>query len=242
MTVEKEPEGKSSDGRAIRNETMEYIVAYKTMEEAFRKVASNKGSAGADGMTCEELMPYFHKHWQEIREALLGRTYKPTPVKRVEIPKDDGKTRSLGIPTVVDRGVQQAVATVLSWIYEPMFSDSSFGFRPGRSAHDALRRCVQYANEGYEWVVDMDLEKYFDTVPQSKLLEMVSQSVKDGRVISLLYRFMKAGVVMPDGVVIGSEQGIPQGGPLSPILANIMLDRCDKELEKRGLRFVRYAD
>ena len=249
VTAEKEPEGKSSGGRAIRNEdialrneTMAFIVSYRTMEDAFRKVASNKGSAGADGMRCEELMPYFHKHWQEIREALLGRTYRPTPVKRVEIPKDNGKTRSLGIPTVIDRGVQQAVATVLSWIYEPMFSDSSFGFRPGRSAHDALRRCIQYANEGYEWVVDMDLEKYFDTVPQSKLLEMVSQTVKDGRVISLLYKFMKAGVVMPDGVVIGSEQGIPQGGPLSPILANIMLDRCDKELEKRGLRFVRYAD
>ena len=249
VTAEKEPEGKSSGGRAIRNEdialrneTMAFIVSYKTMEDAFRKVASNKGSAGADGMRCEELMPYFHKHWQEIREALLGRTYRPTPVKRVEIPKDNGKTRSLGIPTVIDRGVQQAVATVLSWIYEPMFSDSSFGFRPGRSAHDALRRCIQYANEGYEWVVDMDLEKYFDTVPQSKLLEMVSQTVKDGRVISLLYKFMKAGVVMPGGVVIGSEQGIPQGGPLSPILANIMLDRCDKELEKRGLRFVRYAD
>ena len=241
-TAEKEPEGKSSDERAIRNadrvlreDTMSFIVSYKTMEDAFRKVASNKGSAGMDGMTCEELMPYFHKHWQEKREALVGRTYKPTPVKRVEIPKDNGKTRSLGIPTVIDRGVQQAVAAVLSWIYEPMFSDSSFGFRPGRSAHDALRRCVQHANEGYEWVVDMDLEKYFDTVPQSKLLEMVSQSVKDGRVISL-------GVVLPDGVVIGSEQGIPQGGPLSPILANIMLDRCDKELEKRGLRFVRYAD
>ena len=249
MTAEKEPEGKSSDERAIRNadrvlreDTMSFIVSYKTMEDAFRKVASNKGSAGMDGMTCEELMPYFHKHWQEKREALVGRTYKPTPVKRVEIPKDNGKTRSLGIPTVIDRGVQQAVAAVLSWIYEPMFSDSSFGFRPGRSAHDALRRCVQHANEGYEWVVDMDLEKYFDTVPQSKLLEMVSQSVKDGRVICLLYKFMKAGVVLPDGVVIGSEQGIPQGGPLSPILANIMLDRCDKELEKRGLRFVRYAD
>ena len=138
MTAEKEPEGKSSDERAIRNadrvlreDTMSFIVSYKTMEDAFRKVASNKGSAGMDGMTCEELMPYFHKHWQEIREALVGRTYKPTPVKRVEIPKDNGKTRSLGIPTVIDRGVQQAVATVLSWIYEPMFQRQQFRIQAG---------------------------------------------------------------------------------------------------------------
>lgn len=242
--AEKETEGKAS-GNTIRNEicrnTLAYIVTYRTMEDAFQKVAGNKGSGGVDGMEYDELMPYFNRHWKEIREALLDGSYKPSPVRRVEIPKDNGKTRKLGIPTLVDRGVQQAIATVLSWIYEPTFSDSSFGFRPNRSAHDALRRCIEYANEGYGWVVDMDLEKYFDTVPQSKLLEMVSQTVKDGRVISLLYRFMKAGV-MENGVVIRSDVGIPQGGPLSPILANIMLDRCDKELEKRGHRFVRYAD
>ena len=242
--AEKEVEGKAS-GNTIMNElcrnTLAYIVSYKTMEDAFRKVASNKGSGGIDGMEHDELMPYFNRHWKEIRESLLDGSYKPSPVRRVEIPKDNGRTRKLGIPTLVDRGVQQAIATVLSWIYEPTFSDSSFGFRPNRSAHDALRRCLEHAKDGYEWVVDMDLEKYFDTVPQSKLLEMISQTVKDGRVISLLYRFMKAGV-MENGVVVRSDIGIPQGGPLSPILANIMLDRCDKELEKRGLRFVRYAD
>ena len=242
--AEKEIERKVSEN-TIRNElcknTLAYIVSYKTMEDAFRKVASNKGSGGIDGMEYEELMPYYHRYWKEIRESLLDGSYKPSPVRRVEIPKDNGKTRKLGIPTLVDRGVQQAIATVLSWIYEPIFSDSSFGFRPDRSAHDALRRCLEHANEGYGWVVDMDLEKYFDTVPQNKLLEMISQTIKDGRVISLLYRFMKAGV-MENGVVVRSEIGIPQGGPLSPILANIMLDRCDKELEKRGLRFVRYAD
>ena len=244
VPAEKEMEGKAS-GNTIMNElcrnTLAYIVSYKTMEDAFRKVARNRGSGGVDGMEYDELMPYYGRHWKEIRASLLEGSYKPSPVRRVEIPKDNGKTRKLGIPTLVDRGVQQAIATVLSWIYEPIFSDSSFGFRPGRSAHDALRRCLEYANEGYEWVVDMDLEKYFDTVPQSKLLEMISQTIKDGRVISLLYRFMKAGV-MENGAVARSESGIPQGGPLSPILANIMLDRCDKELEKRGLRFVRYAD
>ena len=242
--AEKEMEGKAS-GNTIRNElcrnTLAYIVSYKTMEDVFRKVAGNRGSGGVDGMEYEELMPYYSRHWKEIRESLLDGSYKPSPVRRVEIPKDNGKTRKLGIPTLVDRGVQQAIATVLAWIYEPTFSDSSFGFRPNRSAHDALRRCLEYANEGYDWAVDMDLERYFYTVPQSKLLEMMSQTVKDGRVISLLYRFMKAGV-MENGVVVRSDIGIPQGGPLSPILANIMLDMCDKELEKRGLRFVRYAD
>ena len=175
--AEKEVEGKAS-GKTIMNElcrnTLAYIVSYKTMEDAFRKVAGNKGSGGIDGMEYDELMPYYNRYWKEIRESLLDGSYKPSPVRRVEIPKDSGKTRKLGIPTLVDRGVQQAIAMVLSWIYEPTFSDSSFGFRPNRSAHDALRRCIEYANEGYEWVVDMDLEKYFDTVPQSKLLEMIS--------------------------------------------------------------------
>lgn len=248
VPAEKELERKSNGARAIRNgnaltdETMNFIAYYGNMENAFKKVASNKGSAGVDGMKCEELVHYFHCNWQEICESLRNRTYEPTPVLRVEIPKDNGKMRSLGIPTVVDRGVQMAVAKVLERIYEPMFSDNSYGFRPGRSAHDALKKCLEYANDGYEWVVDIDLEKYFDTVPQSKLLEMVSRTIKDGSVISLIYKFMKAGVVMQDGVVTHSDVGIPQGGCLSPLLANIMLDECDKELERRGLRFVRYAD
>lgn len=160
---------------------------------------------------------------------------------RVKMPKDNGKTRNLGIPTVIDRGVQMAVCQVLNAIYDPTFNDNSFGFRPHWSTHDAIKRCIKYAHEGYEWVVDMDLEKYFDTVPRSKLLELISRTIKDGRVISLLYKFLKSGVVAQGNLFL-TKEGVPQGGPLSPLLGNIMLNECDKELEKRGHRFVRYAD
>ena len=222
--------------------TLDHIVNFSNMRDAFRKVAQNGGAGGIDGMQSKELMHFFYEQYDDIRKALLDGTYAPAPVRRVEIPKDNGKTRMLGIPTLCDRGVQMAITKVLSLIYEPMFSETSYGFRPKRSAHDALRKCVEYANEGYLWVVDMDLEKYFDTVPQSKLLQMISRTVKDGRVISLLYRFLKAGAYTKEGLFERTEEGVPQGGPLSPLLGNIMLNECDKELERRGLRFVRYAD
>lgn len=246
LPMEKKREEKSNDVRDtetgdLSRSAFDYMTSPFVLNMAFERVASKGGSGGVDGMQAEELMAYYREHEAELRESLRNGTYKPMPVRRVEIPKENGKTRALGIPTLVDRGVQMAVAMVLGEIYEPMFSEYSYGFRPGRGAHDALRKCVEYANEGYAWVVDMDLEKYFDTVPQSFLLELVSRTVKDGRVISLIHRFLKAGV-MEDGVWRPSETGVPQGGCLSPILANIMLNECDRELEKRGLRFVRYAD
>jgi len=217
------------------------IVSYENMHQAFCKVASNKGSGGVDGMKASELVPYFEEHYQELKKNLLEKRYKPQPVRRVEIPKDNGKKRQLGIPTVIDRGVQMSIANVLSEIYEPIFSETSYGFRPNRSAHDALKKCLEYARDGRVWVVDLDLERFFDTVQQSRLLQMVSTTVTDGRVISLLYRFVKAGV-MENGVKRPTNEGVPQGGPLSPLLSNIMLNDCDKELEKRGHAFVRYAD
>jgi RNA-directed DNA polymerase len=217
------------------------IVSYENMHRAFSKVASNKGSGGVDGMKASELLPYFEKHYRELKDELLEKRYRPQPVRRVEIPKNNGKKRQLGIPTVIDRGVQMSIANVLSEIYEPLFSETSYGFRPNRSAHNALKKCLEYAREGRVWVVDLDLERFFDTVQQSRLLQMVSTTVTDGRVISLLYRFVKAGV-MVNGIKRPTDEGVPQGGPLSPLLSNIMLNDCDKELERRGHAFVRYAD
>lgn len=217
------------------------IVSYENMHRAFSKVASNKGSRGVDGMKASKLVPYFEKYYRELKDELREKRYKPQPVRRVEIPKDNGKKRLLGIPTVIDRGVQMSIANVLNEIYEPMFSETSYGFRPNRSAHDALMKCLEYAREGRVWVVDLDLERFFDTVQQSRLLQMVSTTITDGRVISLLYRFVNAGV-MVNGVKRPTNEGVPQGGPLSPLLSNIMLNDCDKELERRGHAFVRYAD
>ena len=193
-------------------------------------------------MSVDELLPYLREHRLELLRQIKDGKYKPSPVRRVEIPKEEkGKVRKLGIPTVVDRMIQQAIAQVLTPIYEPQFSESSFGFRPKRGAHDALKQCQRYANEGYLYVVDMDLEKFFDTVCQSKLIEVVSRSIKDGEVISLIHKYLNAGIVR-QGIFERSEQGVPQGGPLSPLLSNIMLNELDKELEKRGHKFVRYAD
>ena len=218
------------------------ILSRDNMNEAYRKVKSNRGTGGVDKMSVDELLPYLREHRLELLRQIKDGKYKPFPVRRVEIPKEEkGKVRKLGIPTVVDRMIQQAIAQVLTSIYEPQFSESSFGFRPKRGAHDALKQCQRYANEGYLYVVDMDLEKFFDTVCQSKLIEVLSRSIKDGKVISLIHKYLNAGIVR-QGIFERSEQGVPQGGPLSPLLSNIMLNELDKELEKRGHKFVRYAD
>lgn len=218
------------------------ILARDNMNAAYLKVKSNKGASGVDRMSVDELLPYLREHRMQLLEQIREGKYKPNPVRRVEIPKEEkGKTRKLGIPTVVDRVIQQAISQVLTSIYESQFSESSFGFRPRRGAHDALKQCQKYADEGYVYVVDMDLEKFFDTVCQSKLIEILSRSIKDGRVISLIHKYLNAGIIC-QGVFERSEKGVPQGGPLSPLLSNVMLNELDKELEKRGHKFVRYAD
>lgn len=220
---------------------LEQILSQKNLELAFRQVKRNKGAGGIDGMQVDELLPFLTEHQNELVQALRDGKYRPSPVRRVEIPKENGKTRKLGIPTVVDRLIQQAICQILTPIYEQKFSDNSYGFRPQRSAHDALRKCQTNITEGYKYVVDMDLEKYFDTVNQSRLIQILSATVKDGRVISLIHKFLNAGV-MVGGMFEDSPEGVPQGGPLSPLLGNVMLNECDWELEKRGHRFVRYAD
>lgn len=221
---------------------MERIVDKDNMREAYAKVRSNRGSAGVDRMSVSQMHDYFKEHADELFEQVLEGKYTPSPVLRVEIPKQEkGKVRKLGIPTVVDRVVQQAIAQQLTPLFEPQFHDSSYGFRPGRGAHDALRACKRNVDEGYMWVVDMDLEKFFDTVCQPKLIQILSETVKDGRVVSLVHKYLNAGV-MDGGVKEEARVGVPQGGPLSPLLANIMLNELDWELERRGHRFVRYAD
>ena len=208
---------------------------------AMKRVERNGGAAGIDGMTTEELRPYLKEHWLEIRAALEAQSYRPEPVRRVEIAKPDGGVRELGIPTVLDRLLQQAISQVLTPLFEPLFSEHSYGFRPGRSAHQAVRQAQTYVQEGYEWVVDIDLEKFFDRVNHDKLMARVVRVVKDKRVLKLIRAYLNAGVMI-NGVVMDTEEGTPQGGPLSPLLSNIMLNDLDWELEKRGHKFVRYAD
>lgn len=221
---------------------LEEILRDDNLNAAYKKVKSNKGSGGVDGMDVEELLSYLREHGRELNQQIRDGKYKPNPVRRVEIPKEEkGKVRKLGIPTVVDRVYQQAIAQVLSPIFEKQFSENSFGFRPKRGAHDALKQCQKNADEGYVYVVDMDLEKFFDNVCQSKLIEVLSRTIKDGRVISLIHKYMNAGVVS-NGLFERTEVGVPQGGPLSPLLSNVMLNELDRELERRGHRFVRYAD
>jgi len=221
---------------------LEQIVDSDNLNKAFKKVKSNKGAHGVDEMKVDELLQYLKENGDQLRQSILEGKYHPNPVRRVEIPKEDGKKkRKLGIPTVVDRVIQQAIAQVLTPMFEEQFSDNSYGFRPGRSAHDAIRKSQNNIDEGYKYVVDMDLEKYFDTVNQSKLIEVLSRTIKDGRVISLIHKYLRAGVIIKHSFE-ETEIGVPQGGPLSPILSNIMLNELDKELERRGHRFVRYAD
>ena len=221
---------------------LDTILRSDNLNAAYKKVKANKGSGGIDGMQVDELLPYLKDHRDELVKQLREGKYKPNPVRRVEIPKEEkGKFRKLGIPTVVDRMVQQAMAQELTTIYEGQFSENSYGFRPGRSAHDALAKCRKYADEGYVYAISMDLQAYFDTVNHSKLIEVLSRTIKDGRVISLIHKYLKAGV-MEDGGFHATPEGVPQGGPLSPLCGNVMLNELDKELERRGHKFVRYAD
>lgn len=220
---------------------LEQILSPTNMNQAYKKVKGNKGSGGIDKMEVESLRDYLVRNKEDLMQSIMGGTYRPNPVRRVEIPKENGKMRILGIPTVVDRVVQQAIAQVLVPIYERQFSTNSYGFRPKRSAHQALNKCKEHITKGYKYAVDMDLEKFFDIVNQSKLIEVLSRTVKDERVISLIHKYLHAGVVVRNKFE-ATNVGVPQGGPLSPLLSNIMLNELDKELERRGHRFVRYAD
>jgi group II intron reverse transcriptase/maturase len=221
-----------------RCDVWEQIFARANMYRALARVEANGGAPGVDGMTVTELRPYLKAHWLDIRAALDAGEYRPTPVKRVEIPKPGGGMRGLGIPTVIDRLIQQAVAQVLTPLFEPRFSPHSYGFRPGRKAHDAVQAAQMYIRQGYAWVVDIDLEKFFDRVNHDKLMARVGRVVKDWRVKALIHGYLVAGV-MVNGVVMETGEGTPQGGPLSPLLANILLDDLDQELEKRGHHFAR---
>ena len=220
---------------------MEKILSQENLEMAIRKVKQNKGAPGIDRMTVQEIEYWFEKYQDELITKIMNKQYRPMPVKRVYIPKPNGKQRPLGIPTVIDRVIQQAIAQVLSTIYEPIFSEHSFGFRPRRSAHMAMEEVLYYLNEGYEWIVDLDIEKFFDTVNHDKLISILREHVNDAATLHLIRAYLRAGV-LEDGLIRSTTVGTPQGGPISVVLSNIYLDKFDKELESRGLRFVRYAD
>ena len=222
-------------------ELLEQILAKENLNQAYKKVVANKGVAGVDGITVSEVDEYIKVNKEKLLNQIRKRKYKPQPVKRVQIPKENGKMRNLGIPTVFDRIIQQAMAQVLSPIFEEQFSETSYGFRPGRSCEKAVIKALEYLNDGYEWIVDIDLEKFFDTVDQDRLINIIMRTIKDGDVVSLIRKYLSAGV-MENGVIRATEKGTPQGGNLSPLLSNIMLNELDKELEARGLNFVRYAD
>jgi len=220
---------------------MEQVVERTNALAALKRVKQNKGGPGVDGMTVQELSPYLVTHWEGIREQLLAGTYQPQPVRRHDLPKPDGGTRQLGIPTVLDRFLQQCLLQVLQPQFDPTFSEHSHGFRPGRSAHDAVRAAQKYIQSGLRWVADVDLAKFFDRVNHDVLMERLSRRIADGRMLRLIRRYLVAGV-LADGVVVERHEGTPQGGPLSPLLANVLLDEVDKALERRGLAFARYAD
>ena len=222
-------------------ELLEEILNPNNLNKAYKKVVANKGVAGVDGITVEEEFDYLKENGDRIKNQIRKRRYKPQPVKRVQIPKENGKMRNLGIPTVTDRIIQQAIFQVISPIFEKQFSDNSFGFRPGKSCEQAVIKGLEYLNDGYEWIVDIDLEKFFDTVNQDKLITIIVKTITDGDVVSLIRKYLSAGV-MEKGIVKPTYVGTPQGGNLSPLLSNIMLNELDKELEARGLNFVRYAD
>lgn len=223
------------------NTLLEEMLSDENIMKAYKQVKRNKGAPGIDGMTVNELKGYLDENIDSIREQIRTRKYKPSPVRRVEIPKSDGGVRNLGVPTVIDRVIQQAVVQVLTPIYEPLFSDSSYGFRPNRCCEMAIIKALDYMNDGYEWIVDIDLEKFFDNVHHDKLISLIMKNVKNGEIVSLIRKFLVSGIMLDDGFkesVIGTQQG----GNLSPLLSNVILNELDKELETRGLRFVRYAD
>jgi len=225
----------------MESKLMELIVDRNNLNLAYLQVKRNKGSHGIDGMTIDELLPYLQENRKRLIKQLLTGKYKPSAVRRVEIPKDNGGERLLGIPTVVDRVIQQAINQVLSPIFEDIFSDNSYGFRPGRSCHDALNKTLEYANDGKTWVVDIDLEKFFDRVNHDMLMFKTARVIKDKRVLKLIRAYLNSGVMI-NGLIATTDEGAPQGGPLSPLLSNIMLNDLDKELDRRGLAYVRYAD
>ncbi len=227
--------------RAEREDLLEKVIERENLNRAYKKVKANRGNHGVDGMEVEELLPYLKQHGARLKQEILEGRYQPRPVRRVEIPKPDGGIRLLGIPTALDRMIQQAIAQVLNPIFELQFSQSSYGFRAGRSAKQAIKKAQEYINGGNRWVVDIDLAKYFDTVNHDKLMGLVAKKVADKRLLKLIRLYLESGVMI-NGVVVESEEGCPQGGPLSPLLSNIMLDKLDKELEKRGHKFCRYAD
>lgn len=220
---------------------IEVITSEENLNRAYKKVIANKGASGVDGITVEELEKYIRENKERIVESLRNRTYMPKPVRRVYIPKENGKKRPLGIPTVLDRMIQQAIAQPISDIYEEIFSEYSYGFRPGRSCHDAIKQALEYLNEGYEWVIDIDIEQFFDKVNHDKLIQILREQVNDSSTLNLIRKYLRAGV-MENGLEKATMTGVPQGGPLSVVCSNIYLDKLDKEIEQRGLRFTRYAD
>ena len=246
---EAESEALRDEARTARDEAgspgrdglLAQALARANMEAAWKRVKSNRGSAGVDGLSIAETADYLRAHWPRIRKSLLDDSYRPLPVRRVQIPKPDGGVRELGIPTVTDRLIQQALLQVLQRRIDPTFSDHSYGFRPGRRAHDAVLDAQRYVQDGYRVVVDVDLEKFFDRVNHDILMERLARRIDDKAVLRLIRRYLVAGI-MDGGVVMARYEGTPQGGPLSPLLANVLLDEVDRELERRGLRFVRYAD